>query len=246
MKRRAQIVAVGVLLAAALVAAVGPVRVYCVVRRVVRGEASIAERVRQYGPAAEARLSERFAAAGVEYPPPKLVMVGLKQERQLLLLAPVTGGGWREAARYRILGASGGPGPKLRRGDGQVPEGFYRIESLNPNSLYHLSLRVDYPNTEDRAYAAAENRTNLGGDIMIHGKDGSVGCLAMGDPAIEDLFVLANRVGLNNIEIVLAPSARPQTPPIAPAWVTGLYDRLGAKLRELSIQETGTTDPGAQ
>ena len=219
------------LLAAAVI---GPVRIYAAARRIVLGEASIAARIKQYGPAAEARLKERFGAAGVEYPPVRLVLVGLKTERELRVLVPA-GTGWKEAARYRVLGASGGPGPKLRQGDQQVPEGFYEIESLNPNSLYHLAIRVNYPNAEDRKNAAAEGRTKLGGDIMIHGKDGSVGCLAMGDPAIEELFVLADRVGIANVEVVLAPSTDPKPVAGAPAWVADLYARLSDRLNELGV-----------
>lgn len=138
--------------------------------------------------------------------------------------------------RYPLLGASGGPGPKLREGDRQVPEGFYTIESLNPNSLFHLAIRVSYPSQEDREHAAAEGRERLGGDIMIHGKTASVGCLAMGDPAIEELFVLADRVGLANVEIVLAPGLHPAPPAGAPAWVSDLYGRLSARLDALGIQ----------
>src|SRR5204863_8498878 len=62
-----------------------------------------------------------------------------------------------------------------------ISEGIYPIESLNPNSRFHLSLRIGYPNAFDRAQAAKEKRTNLGGDIMIHGNSVSIGCLAMGE-----------------------------------------------------------------
>lgn len=90
---------------------------------------------------------------------------------------------------YHILAASGTVGPKLREGDEQVPEGIYSISGLNPNSQFHLSLRVDYPNTNDRQQAQLESRTNLGQDIMIHGRAASIGCLALGDEAAEDLFI---------------------------------------------------------
>ena len=73
----------------------------------------------------------------------------------------------------------------------QVPDGLYRIDSLNPNSLYHLALHVDYPSADDRARAAQDGRRELGGAIMIHGGAGSDRCLAMGDEAAEDLFVRA-------------------------------------------------------
>lgn len=215
-----------------VVLAIGPIRTASAIKRIVYGEASVASRIRQYGTAAESRLAPRFAAANVAYPPKSIVLVGLKKERELILLAgndePL-----REIDRYRILGASGGPGPKLRRGDQQVPEGFYRIESLNPNSAFHLSLRVDYPNAEDRA--AADGRTDLGGDIMIHGGNASVGCLAMGDPAIEELFVLAAKTGLDRIEVVLVPNGSPRTTLPADARLADLYARLASRLASLGI-----------
>jgi L,D-transpeptidase catalytic domain len=83
---------------------------------------------------------------------------------------------------YSVLVASGHNGPKLREGDRQVPEGFYRITSLNPNSSYHLSIKLNYPNAFDQQHADEEGRDRLGGDIFIHGKAASIGCLAMGRP----------------------------------------------------------------
>ncbi len=73
---------------------------------------------------------------------------------------------------------------------------------MNPNSAYHLALRLNYPNAYDRELARHERRTNLGGDIMIHGSNLSVGCLAMGDMAAEDLFGMAADTGINNIEVI--------------------------------------------
>ena len=95
--------------------------------------------------------------------------------------------------------------PEVERGDMQVPEGLYRIESLNPNSLYHLALRVNYPNQFDKSKGKAEKRNDLGCDIMIHGKNCSIGCLAMGDEAVEELFVLAGETGIENITVILSP-----------------------------------------
>lgn len=82
---------------------------------------------------------------------------------------------------------SGLLGPKLREGDRQAPEGFYAIkpELMNPNSQYHLAMNVGYPNAYDRSL----NRT--GSFIMIHGDKVSVGCFAMNDTVIEQLYVLA-------------------------------------------------------
>lgn len=134
---------------------------------------------------------------------------------------------------YPILGASGGPGPKRREGDRQVPEGFYRLSALNPNSLYHLSIRVDYPNPEDIRHAAVP-QSELGGDIYIHGGGGSVGCLAMGDPAIEEIFCLVALADKNERRILLAPrdfrNHKPFSPP-KEARVRALYARLAEQLR---------------
>jgi len=70
-------------------------------------------------------------------------------------------------ADYRITAASGTAGPKLREGDRQVPEGIYRIVGLNPNSRYHLSMKLDYPNAFDRHQAARDGRARPGSDIFI-------------------------------------------------------------------------------
>ncbi|RYF37241.1 MAG: hypothetical protein EOO38_26635, partial [Cytophagaceae bacterium] len=127
----------------------------------------------------------------VQYPPRQVVLVFLKSEKTLSLFAAGAAGQPKAVKTYPVLAASGKPGPKLRDGDRQVPEGIYRIESLNPNSAYHLSLRLNYPNEDDLRYARLDRRTNLGGDIMIHGKRASIGCLAIGDESIEEIFTLA-------------------------------------------------------
>ena len=73
------------------------------------------------------------------------------------------------------------------------------------NSSYYLSLKVTYPNASDRARAKADGRANLGGDIMIHGKAVTIGCVPVGDDAIEDIFYLASAVGIKNVSVVIAP-----------------------------------------
>ena len=137
------------------------------------------------------------------------------------------GHGWKFVRFYPILAASGKPGPKRLEGDRQVPEGIYRVAELNPNSAYHLSMKLNYPNEFDREHAAKDGRTNLGGDIFIHGKAASIGCLAMGDTAIEELFVMADDAGLNNVEIAIVPfdprTRNLQPRPDDPSWVAELY-----------------------
>ena len=202
---------------------------------------TIASRLELHGPAARARLVPRFTRAGIAYPPRAVTLVGLKRERLLQVYAGPRADALAHVADHTILAASGGPGPKLREGDAQVPEGLYRIESLNPNSAFHLSLRVNYPNAFDRRRGAEDGRRRLGGDIMIHGSAVSIGCLAMGDEVAEDLFVLAADTGLPRIAVILAPWDLRRHPAPAgevslPAWAPGLYASIAGALRRLPAE----------
>jgi len=203
---------------------------------------SVAERIQQYGERARARLKPDFDRARLVYPPPRVALVGLKSERVLQVYAADTKGKYRFVRSHPVLAASGKPGPKLREGDRQVPEGIYTIESLNPNSRFHLALRVGYPNSFDRAQAEKDHRTNLGGDIMIHGGSVSVGCLAMGNEAAEDLFLLAADVGLPNVTVILSPvdfragASIPKTVAL-PNWADLLYAQIKSRLAELPLEK---------
>ena len=155
---------------------------------------------------ARPQLRSLFEQAGCAYPPREVSLVAIKDARRLEVWAHDSDPAWRLITTYSILGASGTAGPKLREGDGQVPEGIYRLTELNPKSSFHLSIRVDYPNSVDRAAAAREGRTNLGGDIFIHGGSASIGCIAIGDPAIEELYALVNDTGLPRSWITISPT----------------------------------------
>jgi murein L,D-transpeptidase YafK len=98
------------------------------------------------------------------------------------------GRGYELFKSYRICNYSGFPGPKANEGDWQAPEGFYAVsaEQMNPKSAYHLAFDVGYPNEFD----LAKNRT--GGLIMVHGNCQSVGCFAMTDGRIEEIYLLAH------------------------------------------------------
>lgn len=203
----------------------------------VKGRKTVSDRINQYGAEARRRMEPAFAKTGIVYPPARVAMAGLKQERKLEVWVAGPSGPWKHLKTYPILGMSGGPGPKLREGDMQVPEGLYRIESLNPNSLYHLALRVNYPNENDRKRGVEDGRAALGSDIMIHGKSCSIGCLAMGDEAAEELFVLAAETGITNISVVLSPvdfrsGVTPSVEATAPAWVADLYREIAAELKQ--------------
>lgn len=135
---------------------------------------------RRVGPA----LQRDFATAGLPWGAPLLLRV-FKEEAMLEVWAR------REDAhvlfrRYPVCRYSGTLGPKLRQGDRQAPEGFYTVApgQMNPASQFHLSFDLGYPNAYDRAHG------RTGDFLMVHGACVSVGCFAMGDAAIEEIYTL--------------------------------------------------------
>lgn len=204
------------------------------VARAVKRTYTLKGRLAEIAPVALQRVQSRFQDAKVQWPPVELAYVAIKDERALEVYAKSMTGAWQFVHRYKVLGASGKTGPKLVRGDKQVPEGVYRISYLNPNSAYHVSMRVSYPNAFDREMAKQDGRKDLGGDIMIHGKNLSAGCLAVGDQNAEELFVLANEVGLKNVSVVIAPTdLRSKAAPAlasGPAWTGKLYTEIASAM----------------
>ena len=181
------------------------------------------------------RLQPRFQFAGLAWPPREISLVALKDARRLELWAR-NDEEWFFIRDYRIKGMSGTAGPKLKEGDRQVPEGLYDIEWLNPNSAFHLSLKINYPNESDLRQARLEGRSDVGNNIFIHGKDVSRGCLAMGDNAVEELFVLAGLLGKENVTVLISPLDYRSVPvreaaAEQPAWVVERNRRIAANLK---------------
>ena len=92
--------------------------------------------------------------------------------------------------KYKICHHSGNLGPKEKQGDKQAPEGFYSLtrKSLNPFSRFHLSFNIGYPNQLD------QNLKRTGNYIMVHGGCVSVGCFAMTDDVIEEIYYIVEAV----------------------------------------------------
>lgn len=97
-------------------------------------------------------------------------------------------------------------------------------------------MMINYPNSFDRQKGYMDGRKELGNNIFIHGKNLSVGCLAVGDLAIDQLFILARRVGLKNIQVIIAPNdlryQKPSTSTFAqPRWLPELYKQISESLK---------------
>jgi len=134
-------------------------------------------------------LKHLFRERGLEYPAAEIYMRVFKRERHLeMWVRPASQDTFVLLKTYEICALSDKPGPKRERGDEQTPEGFYYIDSFNPQSDYHLSLRVNYPNASDAALGAGHT---LGGDVFIHGGCKTAGCMAITDENIKEVYWLA-------------------------------------------------------
>jgi murein L,D-transpeptidase YafK len=154
----------------------------------MEGGASIEDRVERARNLAGRRLSQRFERAKVDYPPNALLFRAYKHEKRLEMWAGNGRGKLKLIHAYPIAGMSGTLGPKRKEGDKQVPEGLYHIDRFNPQSRFRLSLGINYPNASDRIRGDSKAP---GGDIFIHGDTRSIGCLAMTDELIDEIYIAA-------------------------------------------------------
>lgn len=170
--------------------------------------------------------------------PHRLTLVVYKAERQLVVWEHVGPGRAVRRAVIPVLAASGDAGPKRVEGDLQVPEGVYRLTALNPESRFHLSIRVDYPNATDIAHRLRPHRS-LGNDIYIHGGAVSIGCVAIGDEQIERVYGWVRDAGLRRCTAVFVPYdlVRRPAPPTREAWLAALYAQLRRRLVALETAE---------
>ncbi len=138
-------------------------------------------------------LKQRLEAIGGKKGDPVYIRI-FKSEAMLEVWMEVNGI-YRHLKDYPVCAYSGHLGPKLKEGDRQAPEGFYRVykKQLNPHSKFHLAFNLGYPNAYDRAHHRS------GSYLMVHGNCVSIGCYAMTDRKIEEIYGLV-RAALNNGE----------------------------------------------
>ena len=114
------------------------------------------------------------------------IYIRLFKEPGILEIWVKSGRKYKLFKQYLICTYSGGLGTKTLDHDGKCPEGFYNItpSQLNPVSNYHLAINVGYPNVYDQQHGYTGNA------IMIHGDCRSIGCYAMTDPMIEEIYTM--------------------------------------------------------
>ncbi len=110
----------------------------------------------------------------------------IKEELKFELWTQDEAGAWNCMKTYPVRAMSGELGPKTKEGDKQAPEGFYEVRAgqLNPKSRFHLAFNIGYPNAYDRSLG------RTGSFIMVHGSHYSVGCFAMGDEGVEEIYTM--------------------------------------------------------
>jgi len=130
------------------------------------------------------------------YSGPEVTRLRIYKSERLLMLDGENG-----VLRTYPMGLGFAPaGHKQFEGDGRTPEGAYTIDRRNPNSLFHLSIGISYPNVEDRKFARAQGKSP-GGDIFIHGgprrgidpmnkRDWTAGCVSVTDRQIEEVYAM--------------------------------------------------------
>ena len=132
------------------------------------------------------KLNDELAAKACKLGQPVFVRVFKETNELELWLQPGAGKAFQLFRLYPIAVFSGTLGPKTQEGDLQAPEGFYAVTKslLNPASRYHLSFNIGYPNEYDRHHQRTGNL------IMVHGRNVSIGCFAMTDPVIEEIYLI--------------------------------------------------------
>jgi murein L,D-transpeptidase YafK len=205
------------------------------------GKSTVQKRVQEIEPKVTENLKPLFVKKNVAYPPDDVTLLFIKSQKILSLFATDSDGNPKLIKTYKVFGASGKSGPKLTSGDNQVPEGMYRIESLNPNSQFHLALRINYPSDFDKKMAKEEGRKNLGSDIMIHGSVLSIGCIAIGDDAVEELFYLAAQSNYRTWKVILSPVDFRKVPTapdplVQKPWIPKLYEDIAQTVKVLPLK----------
>ncbi len=139
----------------------------------------------------EDSLKRQFEEKRLTWPPQSIYIRSFKYDRLLeVWVRSENKEQFKLFKTYKVCMQSGTTGPKRTEGDYQVPEGFYYINEFNPNSKYHLSLGLNYPNASDKILS---DSLRPGSAIYIHGNCVSTGCIAISDVPIEELYIMTSR-----------------------------------------------------
>jgi murein L,D-transpeptidase YafK len=155
------------------------------------------------------KLRADLASAGFSLGDEAYVRI-FKREHLLELWMRGADGRFQLFRSYEVCRYSGGLGPKLAEGDRQAPEGFYRVAraQLNPNSRHHLAFNIGFPNALDKELG------RTGSFLMVHGGCTSVGCYAMTDAQIDEIYTVLEAAldrGQREVDVSIFPFRMTET-----------------------------------
>ena len=143
----------------------------------------------------------------VEKMPTELKILVLKQEKQVELWGKFSDGKWKKLSFYVILAVADQPGPKTLNNDKKTPEGIYRVKSFNLNTPVYLAINLDFPSEADIRIAEQEGRdaNMMDKGFMLHGIAFSKDNVTLPNAALDDMFYMLTKVGLQNAKVLIAP-----------------------------------------
>jgi len=154
----------------------------------------------------EDTLKRQFTAKKLQWPAKYVYIRSFKYDSELeVWVKNESGEDYKLFKTYKVCALAGTMGPKRIQGDYQVPEGIYYINEFKPNSAYHLSLGLNYPNASDRILG---DSLQPGGEIYIHGSCVTTGCIPITNPQIEELYTItshARGAGMDFIPVHIFP-----------------------------------------
>ena len=181
--------------------------------------------------------------------PTELKILVLKQEKQVELWGKLPDGKWKKLSFYAILAIADQPGPKTRNNDKKTPEGIYRIKSFNLNTPVYLAVNLDFPSGADIRIAKEEGRDvkMMDKGFMLHGIAFSKDNVTLPNSALDDMFYMVTKVGLQNARVLIVPvDFRNEGLPekAVSDWAMERYKQMYDEMKPLTEEKDNNAETG--
>lgn len=202
-------------------------------------DVSVHKRLLEFRGRAEAQWKPLFLQHNISFPPQHVSLILFKRDKKLFLYAGKNENETQLLKTYRILGSNERVGPKLNDSDKQIPEGIYKLASLNPGSSPQLALKIDFPNDFDRRMAEKDSRDSFRSQVLVHSGATSDSNVALKEQDMEELYTLASISEVSSWRFVFAPfDLRIEAREIksnSPQWIDDLDQQLMRELMTLPL-----------
>ena len=201
----------------------------------------------------ESKIADIEAAVQRRIPvkemPTELKILVLKQEKQVELWGKLPDGTWKKLGFYTILAIADKPGPKTRHDDKKTPEGIYNVKSIDLNSPLYMTINLDFPSEADIRIAEQEGRDikMMEKGFMLHGIAFSKDNVTLPNAALDDMFYMLTKVGLQNAKILIAPvDFREEGLPekAVTDWAMERYKQMYDEMKPLKEEKVNDAETG--